>query len=133
MGRPALLYGRDRDVSARFVGLAGLLFAATFVAQSPSRAFGVSVPFGLDFGSLFFFMIAAPTLAAFYNDGALVSLTLALGPALGFFVPMGHYGLTESAPSLLAAVGIGVTTAATMGMCGFLFGYVGRRLVDSYR
>ena len=133
MDHSALLYGRDRDVSARLLGVAGLLFAATFVAHSPRTAFGVSIPYAVGFGTLFSFMLVAPMLAAVYNDGALVSVALALAPALGFFVPQGYYGLADPHPSVLGALAIAVATAATMGLCGFLFGHVGRQVVDSYR
>ena len=133
MDHSALLYGRDRDASARLLGVAGLLFAATFVAHSPETTFGVSIPYALGFGTLFFFMLIIPMLAAAYNDGALVSVSLALAPALGFFVPQGYYGLSDPHPSVFGALAIAVAAAATMGLCGFLFGHVGRQMVDSFR
>lgn len=133
MDNSALLFGRDRDVSARLLGVSGLLFVATFVAHSPASAFAVSLPVSLDFGMLFFLMLVAPTLAAGYNEGALVSLALALGPALGYFVPLSYYGLSEPNPSVYGAFGIAITVALTMGACGFLAGYIGRRVLDDYR
>lgn len=128
-----LLLGRDRDASVRLVGLAVVSFFVALVAFSPAGTFGVEFSLSANFGTIALVALLAvvPALAAFYNDGLLVSILLATGPALAYYLSWALYRLDDQRATLDSVVWLSLLVALLAGLFGFAGGYFARRFFES--
>jgi hypothetical protein len=128
-----LLVGRDRTTTERLLTVAAAVFVAVFVFHTPPEILGVDLAVRPNLAVLFGLATLLPVVGAFLNDGALVSVALAAGPALGFYVPLTLFELVSPTESVLWGVGAAATFAVPLGLAGFAAGAGARRLVDRIR
>ena len=133
MDVPNLLYGRDATTSERLLAVALAAFVAVFVLVTPPEVLGIALPFGLNLWMLFLLAASLPIFGAFVNDGALVSVALAGGPAFGFYLPLTLFDMVYPSESVLWGVGTATTFALPLGLLGFAVGAGARRVVESVR
>jgi len=128
-----LLVGRDRATTERLLTVAAAVFVAVFVFHTPPDVLGVDLAVRPNLAVLFVLATVLPVAGAFVNDGALVSVALAAGPALGFYVPLTLFELVSPSESVLWGVGTAATFAVPLGLLGFAAGAGARRLADRVR
>ena len=105
-----LLVGRDATATKRLLALALAVFAAVFVLTATLTIFGAVV-----------------------NDGALVSIALAGGPALGCYLPLTAFDMVYPSESVLWGLGTASMFAIPLGLIGFALGSGTRRLIERAR
>jgi hypothetical protein len=129
-----LLFGRDPRLSIRLLSVAGALFLVTFLLHTPSL-FTRTAPFAFGFmlPLLWAVSLAPAAVGAYANDGLFVSVALASGPSLGFYLPLALFDLAYPSETLLWGLGSGVGYGVVLGVLGFVAGAGGRRLVDRVR
>jgi hypothetical protein len=124
-----LLFGRDMMLSKRFVWLSGVLFVASLFAHLPIRYLpGFTLSDTVLLSVIFLAMALVATAAAYLNDGALVSISLAAGIGLGFYGPAILYELQEPGEVTLWVLAVGTISAVGAGILGFVAGAGLRRL-----
>jgi hypothetical protein len=133
MDRSGLLVGRNVTTAKRLLAVALVAFAVVFVSITPSEVLGFESPVRFDLIVLFVLAAALPIFGAFVNDGALVSVALAGGPALGFYLPLTAFDMVYPSESVLWGVGTAATFAVPLGLLGFAVGAGARRLIERVR
>ncbi|WP_135807043.1 hypothetical protein [Halorussus marinus] len=124
-----LVVGRDRATTERLLTVAVAVFVAVFVFHTPPSVLGVDLAVRPNLAVLFGLATVLPVAGAYLNDGALVSVALAAGPALGFYVPLTLFELVSPSESVLWGVASAATFAVPLGLVGFAVGAGARRLV----
>lgn len=129
----SLFLGRDAARSMRLCAAAAALFLVVFALHLPPRLVGgLSVPFGLFLPVLAVLCVLAAAVGAFLNDGLLVSVALAAGPSLGFYLPLALFSLTTPHNSVAESLAVGTGFAVVFGTVGFAVGAGLRRLVRRF-
>jgi hypothetical protein len=128
-GRGEIVLGRDTRLSKRLLVVAVGLFVLTFLAHTPPDVFPLTFTFGFDLRILFVLAAIPPLLAAYWNDGVLVSLALAAAPTLAFFVSIAAFDAVYPTPTLTWGVGTGFAWGLVVGVPAYLAGAVARRTV----
>ncbi|MFB6154606.1 MAG: hypothetical protein ABEJ22_01845 [Haloferacaceae archaeon] len=129
-----LLFGRDPRRSVRLLSVAGVLFLVTFVLHTPSLlSRSPPFPFGFMLPLLWLASFVPAAAGAYGNDGLFVSVALAAGPSLGFYLPLALFDLAYPSETLLWGLGSGVGYGVVLGVLGFVVGAGVRRLVDRAR
>lgn len=124
-----LLFGRDMVLSRRFVWLAGALFVGALFAHLPIRYLpGFTLSNMVLLAVICIAMVLVATVAAYLNDGVLVSISLAAGIGLGFYVPAILFDLQALGEVTLWVLAVGTISAVGAGILGFLTGAGLRRL-----
>jgi hypothetical protein len=128
-----LLVGRDATATKRLLALALAVFAAVFVLVTPSEVLGFEPPLRANIVALFVLTATLPIFGAVVNDGALVSIALAGGPALGFYLPLTAFDMVYPSESVLWGLGTASMFAIPLGLIGFALGSGRRRLIERAR
>ncbi|MFB6108679.1 MAG: hypothetical protein ABEJ82_07545 [Haloplanus sp.] len=124
-----MLVGRDPRLSMRLTGVAGAAFLLTALGHLPPRLVGgLSTPFGLSVPLLVGASVVLAAVGAYLNDGLLVSVALAGGPSLGFYLPLALFDLVYPNETVVWALGTGSGFAVVLGTVGFVVGAGARRL-----
>lgn len=124
-----LVFGRSLSRSKRLLGASLAMFAVTFLLHTPPEVFPPTFAFGLDLRLLAALAVVPAAVAAFWNDGLLVSIALATGATLGFFVPLGLFEMVYPPSSVGTNVVVGLVVGTTFGAIAFVLGAGSRRLV----
>ena len=133
MDVPELLYGRDATTRTRLLAVALAVFVAVFVLVTPSEVLGFEIAFAPSILTLFVLAALLPTVGAFVNDGALVSVALAAGPSFGFYLPLTTFDVMYPSSSVAWGVGTATMFALPLGLLGFAVGAGARRVVERAR
>jgi hypothetical protein len=129
----SLVLGRDAERSMRLTAVAAGLFLAVFLLHLPPRLVGgLSVPFGLFLPALVALCVLVAAAGAFLNDGLLVSVALASGPSLGFYLPLALFSLTTPTNTVAESLAFGTIFAVVCGAVGFAAGAGVRRLARRF-
>jgi hypothetical protein len=124
------LFGRDLRLSVQLLSVAGALFVLSFLLHTPSLLFAAPpFPFGFMLPALLTAAFLPAAVGAYLNDGLFVSVALASGPTLGFYLPLALFDLAYPSSTLLWGLGSGVGYGVVVGVVGFLVGSGARRLV----
>jgi hypothetical protein len=125
-----LLFGRDVLLSTKLVQSAGVLFVVSLLVYLAVRSFSslalTEPPVTV---ALVLAMFVVATGSAYRNDGALVSVALAAGIGLGFYLPAIAYHLGEPGDVTLWVLAVGTISSVLVGAVGFVAGAVLRRLL----
>lgn len=129
-----LLFGRDPRRSVRLLWVAGGLFLLTALLHAPVLFGGrAPSPFGLMVWSFYLAVFVPAVVGAYLNGGLLVSVALASGPSLGFYLPLTLLDLASPGETVLWGLVAGVATAVALGTLGFIVGTGGYRLAAARR
>ena len=129
----SLVLGRDPEQSVRLTAVAAGLFLVVFFLHLPPRLVGsLSVPFGLFLPALVAICVLVAAVGAFLNDGLLVSVALASGPSLGFYLPLALFSLTTPQNTVAESLAFGTIFAVVCGAVGFVVGAGVRRLARRF-
>lgn len=127
--RGGMVLGRDAGRSKRLLAVAACVFVLTFLARTPSGMFPLAVPFEFDLRILLLLAAVPSLVAAYWNDGFLVSVSLAAAPTLAFFVSLSLFDTVPPSPTLVWGFEIGFAAALVVGVPAYLVGAVTRRIV----
>jgi hypothetical protein len=126
-----LLFGRDVLLSTKLVQLAGVLFVVSLFAHFLVRSLPVVSSTGsMVTAGLFLSMFLVATGAAYRNDGVLVSVALAAGIGLGFYLPAIAFNLADPGEVTLWVLAVGTISSVLVGVVGFVVGAGGRRVIE---
>jgi hypothetical protein len=129
----SLVLGREPEQSMRLTAVAAGLFLGVFFLHLPPRLVGgLSVPFGLFLPALVALCVLVAAVGAFLNDGLLVSVALASGPSLGFYLPLALFSLVTPTNTVAESLAFGTIFAVVCGSVGFAVGAGARRLARRF-
>lgn len=127
-----LLFGETPALSAQFVRVAGALFVLSLFAHLPVRYLdGVSMSDPTVTAVLVLAMLVAAAIAAYVNQGALISIALAAGIGVGFYAPAILFELQEPGEATLWVLAVGSFSSVAVGAVGFAVGTGLRRVTDA--
>lgn len=126
-----LLFGRDPHTSTKLVALAGGLFFVAAGVRLLAALLGTAAPtFDALWTGVGVAMLLLATWGAYLNDGLLLSVALAGGLGLGFFLPGVALDLAHAGEVTLLALTSGTLSGIGLGIVGFVVGAVLRRIRD---
>lgn len=131
----ALLFGRDRARSRRYLGASLGLFVGTLGVMGLVWILGqidLSVPvsgFWLVW-SVAFVTVGIPAVQAYHNDGLLVCIALGLSLPLAFYLVLTTFDLVYPSEDLLWGLGTALLFGVPVGILGFVVDAGARRLRD---
>lgn len=120
----SLLVGRRPDLTRRYL-LVGVVVSIVWSGYLRSDVILV-----LPLWVLGLIFVGLPAVQAYQNEGLLVSISLGLFMALGFYLPLTVFNLASPGPDLLGAVGSSLLFGVPAGLLGFSIGVGLDRLRD---
>jgi hypothetical protein len=129
----SLLVGRDRRLTARYLGVAVLLFAGTLgvlglLWLASRRDVTVPVAGAVLLWAAALVVVGAPAVQAYRNDALLVSVALGVSVPLAFYLVLTAFNLVYPSESVAWGVGAALQFGVPAGTLGFLLGAGSRRL-----
>ena len=116
------IVGESRHMTVMNAGIAILIGVLSFIFFSATPILNITLPVNFYIGVLAVMFIAA-IIQSYLNIGFLVSIFLAVTPALGYFAAISVFRLGGPVhTTLLEAIGLSLMFGIPVGVLGFIIG-----------